>query len=217
MVTAPPADRVLAGRQLISRPPEPADRRGARAGLLVLLVLLVAAAAVLAVSAGGGGDPRPDAAVDDGSAPVADPATFVLSSFDPQGGGAEHEDEVPLLVDGDPQTRWTTEGYDTAAFGNLKDGVGIVVDLGAPTAVSEVRLFGMNAGQDVQLRVADQQPTALDQTTVAAEVADAGTEAALTPAEPVTTRYLVVWLTGELPADGGRFRGALGEVQVLTG
>jgi putative peptidoglycan lipid II flippase len=52
--------------------------------------------------------------------------------FDPGGDGApENNDEVPLSFDGDPVTAWPTLTYQgSPAFGNLKDGVGVVYDLG---------------------------------------------------------------------------------------
>ncbi len=184
----------------------------------MLALLGVVAAVVIGLAALEGADDTGGAGAPAvGDAAPAAPVTAQLTSFDPAGGGAEHEDEVPLLTDGDPATAWTTEGYDTAAFGNLKPGVGILVDLGQPVAVAEVRLDGMAAGQDLQLRTAESRPTGIDATTEVAAVTDAGAAASLTPPEPITTRWLVVWLTGELPAGDGRFRGQVGELEVVPG
>ena len=52
-----------------------------------------------------------------------------MTSFDPDGDGAEHEDEVGNLVDGDPSTTWRTSSYDGADFAGLKPGVGFVLVL----------------------------------------------------------------------------------------
>lgn len=50
------------------------------------------------------------------------------SSFDPQGNPpTENEPLAPLAVDGDATTVWKTERYKRANFGNLKDGVGLVL------------------------------------------------------------------------------------------
>jgi hypothetical protein len=71
----------------------------------------------------------------------ARPLTAVrAAAFDPQGDGAEHDDEASNAVDGNPATRWTTEGYFARAFG-IKQGVGIYVELSerAPLATLDVR------------------------------------------------------------------------------
>jgi len=45
--------------------------------------------------------------------------------FDPFGDGAEHDDELPLLTDGDDATQWRTERY-FAPLQLLKPGVGVI-------------------------------------------------------------------------------------------
>jgi hypothetical protein len=60
---------------------------------------------------------------------------------------------VPNAVDGDAATVWRTERYRSAAFGGLKPGVGLLVDLGAPTPVSSVELTTL-PGTTVELRAA---------------------------------------------------------------
>ncbi|MGI9018034.1 MAG: protein kinase domain-containing protein [Euzebya sp.] len=185
-------------------------------GVLIVLALLVTAV-TLALSSDEGpseADAQATAAADTGQTAPTVPVT--LTSFDPEGGGSEHDSEVALLQDGDPQTRWTTERYTGADFGNLKSGVGILIDLGQTTQVAEVRLLGLNEGQDLQLRTAAAQPASIDDTTVVAEVGDAGSQIALTPPEAVSTQWLVVWITGELPAGDGGFRGAIGEIEIVT-
>lgn len=56
-----------------------------------------------------------------------------ITSFDPRGNGAEHEELAQqALADGDPGTNWVTECYSDQYMG--KDGVGLVITL--PTAVA---------------------------------------------------------------------------------
>lgn len=143
-----------------------------------------------------------------------------LSSYDPEGGGDENDSGLPNLVDGDPATSWNTERYSDAAFGSLKDGVGVVVDLGAPTRVEAVEIDSNLAGPDVELRVADEFPSDIGEATVVASVAGSGATFQLRPADPVTARYLVIWLTsiqdsGEASDGGNRFRAELAELRVL--
>ena len=49
--------------------------------------------------------------------------------FDPQGDGdPDNPDDVPLAFDGDPATAWSTYEYrGSPAFGNLKDGLGLLL------------------------------------------------------------------------------------------
>ena len=50
-----------------------------------------------------------------------------VDSFDPKGSGTpgENDGQLPLAVDGNPATGWSTESYSDRHFGNLKHGVGI--------------------------------------------------------------------------------------------
>jgi hypothetical protein len=141
-----------------------------------------------------------------------------LSDFDPEGDGQEENpDSVPLAVDGNPATAWRTSTY----FDPLslqKSGVGLMVDLGEPTEVADVRLTMIGAGTDLELRAAPDAtaaPTSPDQMRVVAEEAGAGTDVTLAPERPVTTQFLLVWLT-ELPAVDGGFRGQVAEVVVRS-
>ena len=75
-------------------------------------------------------------------APVVDPVTPVatgpasivsIMSYDPSGNdGEENEALVPLLLDSNPQTNWTTTCYANKYFGS-KEFVGLVVQFSAPT------------------------------------------------------------------------------------
>jgi tRNA A-37 threonylcarbamoyl transferase component Bud32 len=68
-------------------------------------------------------------------APIAtEPASIVsIMSYDPSGNdGEENEALVPLLLDSNPQTNWTTTCYANQYFGS-KEFVGLVVKFSAPT------------------------------------------------------------------------------------
>lgn len=134
-----------------------------------------------------------------------------VTAFDPPpGDGRENDGAVPNAVDGDATTAWGTERYDSAAFGGLKQGVGLLIDLGQPTAVQQVEV-GLRPGGNVELRAADELGPDAGAFPVVASVADSGPVARLVPGEPVTARYFLVWLTG-LPADGNRFQGSINEL-----
>ena len=137
-----------------------------------------------------------------------------ISAFDPPPGDAsENATSVPNTTDTDPATAWQTERYDTSRFGGLKEGVGLLLDLGAPTALSQVEV-GLQPGADVELRAGDAPPGTAEDLPVVASVTDTEAVARLVPEAPVTARYLLVWLT-RLPPDDDRFRGGISELQVV--
>ena len=174
-----------------------------------------------------GGLPRRDGAVDAivstttapspgaprGVAPI-DLSRLPLSDFDPPpGDGRENPDSVRNAVDGDPGTSWQTSTYRTAGFGNLKKGVGLLVDLGISRTLSQVQVGFTSPGASVELRVADTVvPTTADSfTTVAAQRAS-GAVATLRPAAGARGRYWLVWLTA-LPQEGRGYRVGISELR----
>ncbi|MGW6534195.1 serine/threonine protein kinase [Streptomyces sp. NPDC055051] len=139
--------------------------------------------------------------------------------FDPPpgGNGKENPTDVPKAYDGDPATYWPTMDYQGySKFGNLKDGVGIVLDLGKEQEVDSVDVSFL--GQtSVELRTAapgtSSTPTSLDAFTTQAE--ETGSQVALKPAKPVTTRYVLVWLTDLPVSETGNYRGKVTEIKVM--
>jgi eukaryotic-like serine/threonine-protein kinase len=70
---------------------------------------------------------------DDGGGAAAEPAQPLAiagaRSFDPEADGAENEDEIGKVRDGNPATAWQTSRYNSREFGGLKGGLGVVLDL----------------------------------------------------------------------------------------
>ena len=156
--------------------------------------------------------------------PTADPATQPIDlttarvvDFDPPpGDGSERRVAVPNAFDDDPTTAWATERYDAAALGGLKSGVGLLVDLGRPTAVGGVELITSGAGTGVELRVADELgATAADFRVVAGGTANAP-GLVLTPPGGTAARWWLVWVTSLREVDGG-FSAAVAEMRFLRG
>jgi putative peptidoglycan lipid II flippase len=217
-------------------PEPPPPHTGARLPVWVGVALLVALIVVLGILVSQvGSGVLPTFERDNESAPSpprssADPDTAeplriaAVSDFDPQGDGGENPDEVPASHDGDPATAWTTSTYlNYSELGNLKDGVGLLIDLGKQREVSRVDLslsggptsFTVYADPD-----ASSPPDAVEDLTVLAEdttkraAPDEAVQASVTSDDPVRTRYLVVWLT-DLPPNGeGDFEGSVAEMVV---
>lgn len=136
------------------------------------------------------------------------------TDFDPQGKPPEENpDLVPLALDGDPTTAWRTMTYDqNFGPGGLKTGVGLTLDLGSAHAVSGVDLTLVGAPTDVSIYVTDKAPSGIRSLTPAATGSGAARQR-LTLDQPVTGRYVTVWLTS-LPRIDSGFRGEIAEVVV---
>jgi hypothetical protein len=115
----------------------------------------------------------------------------------PKGDGAEKVDEQNA-IDGDPSTEWRTAEYKNPAFGQLKPGMGVVVDLGEQKKIGRVTVDLDAAGATVSLRAGNDAPQ--DDPSRFTEVA--GTEQANAPetvtftiAEELKAQYVMVWIT----------------------
>ena len=145
--------------------------------------------------------------------------------FDPVadgGNGEENPAQVPLAYDGKTDTAWTTLVYrGSAKLGGLKKGVGYIVDLGQPVSVGTVSLVMVGQPTGLELRVPAGDPktvtsppmSSASQWTVVATNAAAGTSVDLSPTKPVTTQFVMVYITS-LPAVTGGFKAGIAEVTV---
>ncbi|MFI6419289.1 protein kinase family protein [Streptomyces sp. NPDC050842] len=135
--------------------------------------------------------------------------------FDPLGNGSENSQAIDRAYDGDPNTFWHTVNYYGSDFANLKSGVGLILDLGTAQEISSVDLSFVG-DTSVELRTAPSDassaPSTPDGFTTQAD--GSGSNVTLKPTKPVTTRYVLVWLT-ELPANDGGYRGKLAEIKIV--
>ena len=134
--------------------------------------------------------------------------------FDPLGDGQpENDTKVPLAYDGDPSTAWSTLEYrGSPNFGNLKAGVGLVLDLGNSQALSGVTIDSIAPGAKVEIRTADKPADTLDGfSRVTDATLDKNTD--LKFDKPVTARFVLVWVTALVPSDNG-FSADIAEVAV---
>jgi hypothetical protein len=212
------------------RAPEEAKRhRAVVVGLPLLALAVVIALAwwvgssLLSVAGsvdGNQGSSPPVSASVGGSSSPAKPAAgspvkiMTATVFDPQGDGQpENDRQAPLSYDGNPSTAWKTLEYrGSAAFGNLKKGVGIVYDLGSPKSLSAVTVSSLQPGAALEIRTgADPHGTLGSFTQVASGTVTSTTD--FTFSKPVTSRYVLVWVTGLVPSNGS-FSADLAEVVV---
>jgi serine/threonine-protein kinase len=143
-----------AGVPALTRPPK---RRLAPLGVVAALVLV--GLAVVAVLAADDGTERADGQAGSGRSEVE---IASVRSFDPQGrDGEENEAQARLAVDGDPNTMWATDRYNTRAFGGLKPGVGLVLQLGQAADLNRLQVRSGTSGWAASVYVADQPATQL--------------------------------------------------------
>jgi putative peptidoglycan lipid II flippase len=216
-----------------TRPPRP-PRSGAPRRWIVLVVALamvliaagVASAIVLnnRVNAGPGGQSQSPGA---GPTTAAVPAKLTIAGardFDPQASPkSESPKQVKFAIDGNPTTEWKTVTYFSANLGNLKRGVGLVIDLGQPQPVRVVAVSLSGNGTNFDLRVPKANPAqtttppmSSDQSwqVVGAKAQATGTTT-VALAAPVTTQFVLVYLTS-LPKEGNGYRGGIFEVEVSS-
>lgn len=142
-----------------------------------------------------------------------------VRDFDPQGeDGEENPDEVANVIDGKASTGWRTTTYFTSPrLGGLKQGVGVLIDLGASHELSQVRVRLAGDGTDLAVYTARpgvDRPTSLRGLVRRGGARDVGSDATFAMSDPVLTRYVVVWLTRlpPVPDEDGSYRGEIREV-----
>ncbi|HZA90213.1 MAG TPA: serine/threonine protein kinase, partial [Solirubrobacterales bacterium] len=194
-------------RQLFTR------RRVSWAGILLVLVGAAAAVAIVAFT---GEEERPKA---DGEAEIV--RVEGADDFDPEGDDAELTEDVELAIDGNPTgTGWTTEHYDTEAFGNLKSGVGLVVDAGQPVDATGVEIRSTEGGWALEVYgAASGPPTSLaDWGTPIGSAADVSTNETVDVSSPGKLQYYLIWIIGlaESTDEAGRFRVEISDVRLVT-
>jgi len=153
------------------------------------------------------------------TAPIAPLTIRSAVDFDPQGqDGQENRAEVASAIDGDPATGWRTSTYfGSAQLGGLKDGVGLVVDLGGPRLVENLRVHLAGSPTNLQVYASDAgsaRPTSLDGLRLVASLDDVGTDASVSLPEGVLTRHVVIWLTKLPQVAEGEYRGEVREIEI---
>ena len=145
----------------------PAARSGSRAGtvggIVVGVVLLVAVAVAAFVLAGGGGSSLPSTAggtTAPGVGRAGGIAVTAAHSFNPLSPDdpTKHENEnlTPKLLDGDPATTWSTLQYTTRAFGNLKKGTGVYIELDGSHTLHQLTVTSPTRGWTFSVYTAGQ-------------------------------------------------------------
>jgi tRNA A-37 threonylcarbamoyl transferase component Bud32 len=117
-----------------------------------------------------------------------------VGDYDPQGTGGEHGYSAKNATDGNPSTYWDTEIYATQAFGNLKQGLGLVLQASTAAKLKTLTVDTTTPGFTAQVRAGDSPngPFAPDSSV---QTVQDGTTFTLNGTK---ARYYALWIT-ELP------------------
>jgi len=166
------------------------------------------AAAASAASAKAAATPTPTAPRTAAAPPLRTMTPVGAEAFGPDGTADGDDPQNAGRVLTDPASGWLTQWYATANFGALKQGTGLLLDMGRPVTIAAVGLtLGSYPGANLQLRLGARPE--LGALRVVASASNTGTVVSLPLKAPVRARYVLLWFT-KLPPDGA------GTYQVLV-
>jgi hypothetical protein len=151
-----PTPAALAPTQIVARPQAPPSRlRAPRPSRRWAILVAASVLAVGAVGAGlilaGAGKPagqRAGAGVPSTSpTPGGNGSTVAVEGVSLlDSPGSDNAPEIGNVVDGNPATVWMSSYYATAPFGNLKDGIGVILNLGQSHRLQKLVVDSSTAG-----------------------------------------------------------------------
>jgi len=125
----------------------------------------------------------------------------------------DNPQRAAAVIDGSHLTAWRSDWYTTAAFGNLKRGTGLLLDMGRRVTITSAQIMlGGIPGADVQLRTGN-VPALADLHEVAS-AADAGDTVRIWLTAPVRAKYVLIWFTRLPPDATGTFRGSVYDIHL---
>ncbi|MBO3143892.1 protein kinase family protein [Dermatophilus congolensis] len=154
--------------------------------------------------------PNPSATHTDNSTPIA---ISHVRSFDPQGDGAENENQTHRATDQNTSSEWHTEGYDSPdIIGGNKRGVGLVLKLQDQTSIKGVKI---NGRQGQSITVLANNSSSLEGATEIGKVENTPKgESDIRASTTEPAQYLIVLLTKLPQGEDGRYRGSISEITV---
>ena len=196
--------------------------------LVVVLVLVVAAVLVWAVgfrkspsstAGAAGGQPTTSVSASAGGT-VLRPVS--VTTFNILGSDTEDASEAKNAIDGSTSTFWGTDTYQNHAdFGNLKAGTGLLIDMGKTVQLSKVEVsVGSICCTTAEIYLGNSaalSKTALNNFTLVGQKATGTGVLSYPVSSKATGRYVLIWLTGNLPADpdqAGQYQGRIYNVAV---
>jgi tRNA A-37 threonylcarbamoyl transferase component Bud32 len=197
-------------RTVIMPPTAPArPRRRSRRRRVAPWIVLLAGLALIGGGLGAYLALRDNDSGGNGGGGTSAPIHLVASNaYDPEGDGQENDHLVANATDGDPATDWHTEHYNTAEFGNLKSGVGLVIDAGTAVKPGSLTIRSDMPGFTADIKAGVSSNGPFDTVSSSMEV---GSRTTFRLSVDPGRRYFLIWIT-RLPADTQR--AAVAEVTI---
>ena len=163
---------------------------------LILAVAGVLIVAGIVLSGADVGPLRRGAGAGSGSDSTTPVTGFHVRSFDPEGSDkVEKEDRTVLAADANSATTWSTDRYNSRAFGGLKPGVGLILELQAAEELERIRVTSPTRGWNAEIYVAERPGATLDDWGDAdASLEDIGGNAEFS-LDGARGRAVLVWIT----------------------
>ena len=126
-------------------------------------------------------------------------------AFGPHGTADGDNPQLAARVLTDPAMGWVSQWYATPSFGDLKQGTGLLLDLGRTVTVTTVTLtLGSPPGTSLELRLgAAPDLSALPVIATGMATRD---QLNLSLASPAKARYVLLWFTRLPPDDAGTYQ-----------
>jgi serine/threonine protein kinase len=155
---------------------------------------------------------------------TAQPATPIsivgARAYDPYGSPPEENDShAGRAIDQDPVTSWQTERYQRSPnFGNLKRGVGIILDVGNPKQARQLDLQLVNGGSNIEVYGSNSVPPNFEgwSGNKLATRPDAPKDATIDFNGDASYQYYLVWFTRLPPVSRSEFQDGIAEATLRS-
>src|SRR6202012_5339570 len=129
-----------------------------------------------------------------------------IKPYGPYGAQGDDPQAAYEAIDGSTATRWRSDWYSTASFGNTQSGTGLMIDLGHPVTIDSATITIGTPGASIQLRGGDTPAEAAAQ--IIGGDLSAPATAVIRP-EETPIRYLPIWFPPIPPPTAGPHPAAL--------
>ena len=135
-----------------------------------------------------------------------------ITDFDPDGNdGTEHPERLVLINDDDPTRGWQTELYTTREFGNLKDGVGLIIELAEDSTVTEITVRSPTRGWGFELFASQDPPVSANWGRPIHMTTNFGADVTI-DVDDIEARSLLLWITDL--GNGPQFRVTITDIDI---
>ncbi len=137
-----------------------------------------------------------------------------ITDFDPEGDGLESPTRLVLINDGDPSRGWHTELYTTNDFGNLKSGVGLIVEIDTAAQLTDLIVRTPTRGWSVEVYYSGGPPSVVaDWGDPIAAASNISGDVTMVLDEATTPGSMLLWITDLGP--GPEFRVTITDIELL--